>query len=80
MMVYGKNVVSNPYFFLRRMTHFHFSTKQAINNTMSCKMRSQPLKVQIRKVKDGFGKIKIAQRGARTHDPEIKSLMLYRLS
>ena len=22
----------------------------------------------------------IAQRGARTHDPEIKSLMLYRLS
>ena len=23
---------------------------------------------------------KIAQRGARTHDPEIKSLMLYRLS
>ena len=26
-------------------------------------------------------KIKIyAQRGARTHDPEIKSLMLYRLS
>ena len=80
MMVYGKNVVSYPYFFLRRMTHFHFSTKQAINNTMSCKMRSQPLKVQIRKVKDGFGKIKIAQRGARTHDPEIKSLMLYRLS
>ena len=56
MMVYGKNVVSNPYFFLRRMTHFHFSTKQAINNTMSCKMRSLPLKVQIRKVKDGFFK------------------------
>ena len=25
-------------------------------------------------------KIKVAQRGARTHDPEIKSLMLYRLS
>ena len=25
-------------------------------------------------------KIKFAQRGARTHDPEIKSLMLYRLS
>ena len=25
-------------------------------------------------------KKKIAQRGARTHDPEIKSLMLYRLS
>ncbi len=23
---------------------------------------------------------KFAQRGARTHDPEIKSLMLYRLS
>ena len=22
----------------------------------------------------------VAQRGARTHDPEIKSLMLYRLS
>ena len=28
-----------------------------------------------------YYKIKIyAQRGARTHDPEIKSLMLYRLS
>ena len=25
-------------------------------------------------------KIKVAQSGARTHDPEIKSLMLYRLS
>ena len=25
-------------------------------------------------------KIAVAQRGARTHDPEIKSLMLYRLS
>ena len=25
-------------------------------------------------------KIRVAQRGARTHDPEIKSLMLYRLS
>ena len=25
-------------------------------------------------------KKKLAQRGARTHDPEIKSLMLYRLS
>ena len=25
-------------------------------------------------------KKKVAQRGARTHDPEIKSLMLYRLS
>ena len=25
-------------------------------------------------------KKRIAQRGARTHDPEIKSLMLYRLS
>ena len=25
-------------------------------------------------------KVAIAQRGARTHDPEIKSLMLYRLS
>ena len=25
-------------------------------------------------------KFKCAQRGARTHDPEIKSLMLYRLS
>ena len=25
-------------------------------------------------------KKKFAQRGARTHDPEIKSLMLYRLS
>ena len=25
-------------------------------------------------------KIMVAQRGARTHDPEIKSLMLYRLS
>ena len=25
-------------------------------------------------------KMEIAQRGARTHDPEIKSLMLYRLS
>ena len=24
--------------------------------------------------------LKITQRGARTHDPEIKSLMLYRLS
>jgi hypothetical protein len=23
---------------------------------------------------------RVAQRGARTHDPEIKSLMLYRLS
>ena len=28
-----------------------------------------------RKEKEG-----VAQRGARTHDPEIKSLMLYRLS
>ena len=26
------------------------------------------------------GQNQIAQRGARTHDPEIKSLMLYRLS
>ena len=26
------------------------------------------------------GKKMLAQRGARTHDPEIKSLMLYRLS
>ena len=25
-------------------------------------------------------KLMVAQRGARTHDPEIKSLMLYRLS
>ena len=25
-------------------------------------------------------KMFVAQRGARTHDPEIKSLMLYRLS
>ncbi len=28
----------------------------------------------------GFYLKHIAQRGARTHDPEIKSLMLYRLS
>ena len=27
-----------------------------------------------------FSKCLVAQRGARTHDPEIKSLMLYRLS
>ena len=27
-----------------------------------------------------LSKIMVAQRGARTHDPEIKSLMLYRLS
>ena len=29
---------------------------------------------------NGKKKKLVAQRGARTHDPEIKSLMLYRLS
>ena len=32
------------------------------------------------KVQKAILKKVIAQRGARTHDPEIKSLMLYRLS
>ena len=32
-----------------------------------------------KKLKGNIGK-KLAQRGARTHDPEIKSLVLYRLS
>ena len=34
--------------------------------------------IQLRKIKKK--KNCSAQRGARTHDPEIKSLMLYRLS
>ena len=33
-----------------------------------------------REVKIQIGSKTYAQRGARTHDPEIKSLMLYRLS
>ena len=32
------------------------------------------------KTQSGNKKFAFAQRGARTHDPEIKSLMLYRLS
>ena len=37
---------------------------------LTCKLESSALRVAE----------EIAQRGARTHDPEIKSLMLYRLS
>ena len=36
--------------------------------------------IKFKNMKDLSKKEVVAQRGARTHDPEIKSLMLYRLS
>jgi hypothetical protein len=45
-----------------------------IQNVQLILIKSDKIKI----IQDG--KKKVAQRGARTHDPEIKSLMLYRLS
>ncbi len=43
-----------------------------------CQTRQLPVKAM--KMQEKKRKKLVAQRGARTHDPEIKSLMLYRLS
>ena len=45
-------------------------------------MHTQQLSIgnQVTRMKKSSKKKLVAQRGARTHDPEIKSLMLYRLS
>ena len=43
-------------------------------------MNFYSLKLAKMRSTDKLTKRVIAQRGARTHDPEIKSLMLYRLS
>ena len=45
-------------------------------------MPTQQLSIgnQVTRMKKSSKKKLVAQRGARTHDPEIKSLMLYRLS
>ncbi|KAL0819295.1 hypothetical protein ABMA28_008532 [Loxostege sticticalis] len=65
----------------RRMSHFK---EYKFFRSFSAKVENWPMrkaeqlwrKMRERKIAGEF----IAQRGARTHDPEIKSLMLYRLS
>lgn len=55
----------------RRFNQLSHGAKLVIANTMSSMFTNY---VGYKK------KSNVAQRGARTHDPEIKSLMLYRLS
>ena len=59
------------------ITRFSERTQLSVNDTDDENLNHFPLVMQVR---TKIPAKTISQRGARTHDPQIKSLMLYRLS
>ena len=62
--------------------HINFQTQQTLvfNILFFFRHRQEIESIVAAKDRSWLVKNILAQRGARTHDPEIKSLMLYRLS
>ena len=62
------------------LSFLRFSFFSLFNRIISLNISLEPITFFVNLERSTHKKIWIAQRGARTHDPEIKSLMLYRLS